>query len=43
MLRYLSMQRIQANGANTPSPAKIALEQPQTLLLLSDMQAEYFR
>lgn len=34
MLHYLSMQRIQAIGANTPSPAKIALEQPQRVLLL---------
>jgi hypothetical protein len=34
MLRYLSMQRIQAIGANTPSSAKIALEQPQRVLLL---------
>lgn len=34
MLRYLSMQRIQAIGANTPGSAKIALEQPQRVLLL---------
>jgi hypothetical protein len=43
LLRYLSMQRFQANGGNTPSSAKIALEQPQTVLLLSNMQAQELR
>lgn len=43
MLCYLSMQRIQADGVNTPSPTKIAPEQPQAVLLQSGMQAQELR